>query len=55
MINRLEFLIMFFGFSIMAEINPSAVMIIGSLICGIAYGICVLDDLNYQDDYEEDN
>jgi len=54
MINRLEFLIMFFGFSIMSAIRPDAVMIILSLVCGIAYGICVLDDLNYPDDYEED-
>jgi len=55
MINRLEFLIMFFGFTILDAIKPHLLTTILAVICGVLWCWYWVDDWNYQDDYEEDN
>ena len=55
MINRLEFIIMFFGFGTWVLIKPDPIlflMMTGSCLCWIYY---FLEDWNYQDDYEDDH
>lgn len=54
MINRLEFLIMFFGFTILAVLEPNVLLISGSIVSAAFWIICFFDDWTYQDDYEED-
>jgi hypothetical protein len=46
---------MFFGFTILATLEPSALLIFGSIISAACWIFLVVDDWNYQDDYEEDN
>jgi len=55
MINRLEFLIMFFGFAILAELQSNSMWIVLSIACGIIWCLYYLDDWNHRNDYEEDN
>ena len=55
MTYRLEFLIMFFGFTILATLEPNVLLIFGSIISAVGWMFCFFDDWNYQDDYEEDN
>ena len=55
MTYRLEFLIMFFGFTILATLEPNVLLIFGSIISAVGWMVCFFDDWNYQDDYEEDN
>ena len=53
MINRLEFLIMFFGFQILTAINHDVSTLILSIVCGLVWCWCWFEDWNEQNDYED--
>jgi hypothetical protein len=55
MINRLEFLIMFFGFAILGKVYSNSLMLIASIGCGFIWVYYWIEDWNHQDDYDEDN
>jgi hypothetical protein len=58
MINRLEFLIMFFGFGtwfLLKDNDLNGVIFIFMVVSGLAWAVCFLDDWSHRNDYEEDN